>query len=321
MPTLSGYDRERLARLLRLQYAVVARSQALECGMTRGAITYRLKQDGPWRQLLPGVYLTVTGTATADQRDMAGLLYAGPESVITGPVAVRRHNLRCAGLNVLDMLVPADSRRKSTGYVQIQRTTRMPGDLYTTGPIRFTAPARAVADAARGMTRFSDVQALVCEAVQRGRCPLEELGQELDQGPSAGRRWYRMALAEISEGIRSGAEAQLKYLIDRSDLERPMYNADLYTLDGIFLGRPDVWFAHAGVAGEVDSREYHMGARDYEETTKRHNRMEAAGIHMLHWLPSTIKAEPLRVIADLRAAIEVGSKRPPLPIRAIPPHA
>lgn len=321
MPILSGYDRERLARLLRLQYAVVARSQALECGMTRGAIAYRLKPDGPWRQLLPGVYLTVTGTITPEQRETAALLYAGPQSVITGPVAVRRHNLRCAGLNVLDVLVPADSRRKSTGFVQIQRTTRMPGDLYTTGPIRFTSLARAVADAARGMTRFSDVQALVCEAVQRGRCTLAELGQELDQGPSAGRRWYRMALAEVSEGIRSAAEAQLKHLIDRSDLDRPVYNADLYTLDGIFLGRPDAWFARAGVAGEVDSYEYHMRARDYQETTMRHNRMEAAGIHVLHWLPSTIKAEPHRVIADLRAAIAAGNKRPPLPIRAIAPYA
>jgi hypothetical protein len=289
--------------------------------MTRGTIEYRLRPDGPWRQILPAVYLTVTGTATADQRDMAALLYAGPQSMITGPVAVRRHNIRCAGLNGLDVLVPADTRRKSTGYVQIQRTTRMPGDFYTTGPIRFTSLGRAVADAARGMTRFSDVQALVCEAVQRGRCTLEELVEELNAGPTPGRRWYRMALTEISEGIRSGAEAQLKYLIDRSDLDRPMYNADLYTLDGIFLGRPDAWFARAGVAGEVDSREYHMGSKDYQETTMRHNRMEAAGIHVLHWLPSTIKTEPGRVIADLGAAIAAGNKCPQLPIRAIPPRA
>ena len=321
MPTLSGYDREQLGRILRSQYEVVSRGQALECGLTRGTIEYRLRLDGPWRQILPAVYLTVTGTATADQRDIAALLYAGPRSVITGAVAVRRHNLRCAGLNVLDVLVPADSRRKSTGFVQIQRTVRMPRDLYTTGPIRFTSLARAVSDAARGMTRFSDVQALVCEAVQRGGCALEELVGELHEGPTAGTRWYRMALAEISEGIRSGAEAQLKYLIDRSDLERPMYNADLYTLDGIFLGRPDAWFARAGVAGEVDSRQYHMGAKDYAETTKRHNRLEAAGIHVLHWLPSMIKGEPDKVVADLRAAIAAGNKRPPLPIRAVPPRA
>lgn len=152
MPRLSGYDRERLDDLLRRQYGVVTRCQALECDMTPSAITHRLRSEGPWRQMLPGVYLTVTGTAKPDQRDVAALLYAGPRSAITGPVAVRRHNLRCAGLNVLDILVPADSRRKSTGYVQIQRTTRMPGDLYTTGPIRFTSLARAVADAARGMT-------------------------------------------------------------------------------------------------------------------------------------------------------------------------
>jgi hypothetical protein len=321
MPTRSGYDRERLAGLLRYQYDVVARSQALECGMTRGAIEHRLKPAGPWRQLLPGVYLSVTGTATADQRDVAALLYAGPQSVITGPVAVRRHNLRCAGLNLLDLLVPADTRRKSTGYVQIQRTTRMPETLYTTGPLRFTSPVRAVADAARGMTRFSDVQALVCEAVQRGRCALEELVRELNEGPSAGGRWYRMALAEIGEGVRSVAEADLKRVIDRSDLEKPLYNADLYTLDGIFLGRPDAWFGRAGVAGEVDSRQYHLSVKDYEETTMRHNRMEAAGIHMLHWLPSTIRADPGRVIADLRDAIAAGNKRPELPIRAIPPHA
>jgi hypothetical protein len=321
MPTLSGYDREQFARILRCQYDVVSRSQALECGMTRGTIEYRLRPDGPWRQILPAVYLTVTGTATPDQRDLAALLYAGPQSVITGSVAVRRHNLRCAGLNLLDVLVPAESRRKSVGYVQIRRTTRMPGDLYTTGPIRFTSLARAVADAARGMTRFSDVQALVCEAVQHGRCTLKELVRELNEGPTPGRRWYRMALAEVSEGIRSVAEAQLKRLIDRSDLEKPVYNADLYTLDGIFLGRPDAWFGRAGVAGEVDSREYHMRARDYEETTMRHNRMEAAGIHMLHWLPSTIKAEPGKVIADLRDAIAAGNKCPPLPIRAIAPRA
>ena len=321
MPILSGYDRGQLTRIARGQYDVVSRSQALCCGMTRGTIAYRLRTDGPWRQILPGIYLTVTGTATEEQRETAALLYAGPQSVITGPVAVRRHNLRCAGLNVLDVLIPADLRRKSTGYIQIQRTTRMPKTFYTSGPLRFTSPVRAVADAAGGMTRFSDVQALICEAVQRGRCTLEDLVAELNDGPSAGARWYRMALAEISDGIRSGAEAQLKYLIDRSDLERPVYNADLYTLDGIFLGRPDAWFACAGVAGEVDSRQYHMGAEDYAQTTNRHNRMEAAGIHVLHWLPSTIKAEPHKVIADLRAAIEIGNKRPPLPIRAIPPHA
>ena len=114
MPILSEYDSGQLARIARGQYDVVARRQAFECGLTRGALSYRLRLGGPWRQILPGVYLTVTGSVSQEQRETAALLYAGPQSVITGAVAARRHNLRCAGLNILDVLVPADTHRKST---------------------------------------------------------------------------------------------------------------------------------------------------------------------------------------------------------------
>lgn len=317
MPTASAYDRGRLARMLRGQYDVIARSQALDCGMSPRAIDHRLRPGGPWRRVLPAVYQAVTGTLTPAQREVAALLYAGPQSVLTGAVAVRRHHLSCAGLNVIDVLIPAEARRKSTGFVQIQRTTRMPEEVYELGPIRFAPPQRAVADAARQMSDFGDAQALVCEAVQRKRCTLQLLARELNEGPLAGSRWLRAALAEIGEGIRSSAEADLRDLITRSDLEKPMYNPELYDADGNFLGQPDAWWQRAGVAGEVDSRAYHLSAADYDNTTTRHNRMEARGINMLHWLPSTIKSNPGTVLDDLRGAIRSGRLRPPLPIKAV----
>jgi hypothetical protein len=318
MPITSSYDRDRVAHLLREQYDVITRSQALECGMSPGVVDYRVRNGGPWRIVLPGVYQTVTGTSTPAQRDVAALLYAGPRSVLTGPVAVRRHHLNCAGLNLIDVLIPADTCRKSTGSVQIQRTTRMPRKVWEIGPIRFAPPCRAVADAARQMSRFSDVQAVVCEAVQRKSCTLQTLIRELSEGPSAGSRGLRTALAELGAGVRSSAEADLKHLIDRSDLEKPMYNPMLYDAQGTYLGQPDAWWQRAGVAGEVDSREYHLSAEDYDKTTTRHNRMEARGINVLHWLPSTIKTRPVRVLDDLRAALNSGHLRPPLPITAVP---
>ena len=249
---------------------------------------------------------------------MAAVLYAGPHGVITGAAAVRRHNLRCAGLNEIDVLVPVDVRRQSTGFVRIVHTMRMPDDFYSMGRIRFTPPPRAIADAARGMTRLSDVRAVVAEAVQRGRCDLGSLVRELSEGPSAGSRLYRIALGEIGDGIRSAAEADLKDLIDKSGLEKPMYNPSLYLLDGTFLGIPDAWWERAGVAAEVDSREYHISPEDQERTTMRHNRMEAHGIHMLHFRPSALKAKSPQVLADLRGAIASGNNNPPLPIRAVP---
>jgi hypothetical protein len=304
--------------MLRGQDDIISRSQALDCGLSPRAIEHRLRRGGPWRRVLPGIYQAVTGTLTPAQREVAALLYAGPRSVLTGPVAVRRHHLSCAGLNVIDVLIPADERRTSTSFVQIVRTTRMPDEVYEIGPIRFAPPQRAVADATRQMSRFSDVQAVVCEAVQQKRCTLQLLARELNEGPMAGSRGLRAALAEIGAGIRSSAEADLKDLIDRSDLEKPMYNPELYDEDGNFLGQPDAWWQRAGVAGEVDSRAYHLSAADYDNTTARHNRMEARGINMLHWLPSTIKSKPGSVLDDLRGAIRSGCLRPPLPVKAVP---
>lgn len=318
MPIKSVYDRTALAEVVLNQFGVVSRGQALECGLKRSSLDYLVRPEGPWRRIVPGVYATTTGTVTPDQRAMAALLHAGAQSVITGAAAVRRHNLRCAGLNDIDVLVPTEVRVNSTGFVRITHTTRMPDKFYSTNGIRFTLPGRAVADAARGMTRLSDIRAVVAEAIQRGRCDLASLVRELNEGPSAGSRLYRTALGEIGAGVRSAAEADLKVLIDKSDLEKPMYNPELYAEDGTFLGIPDAWWQRAGVAAEVDSREYHISPEDQKRTTMRHNRMEARGINMLHFLPSTLKSEPRTVLADLRGAIQSGYNNPPLPVIAVP---
>lgn len=321
MPTKSVYDRKRLSHLLLDQFGVIGRSQALDCGLSRGKIDHLVQPDGRWQRILSGVYAATTGAVTVDQRAMAALLYAGQRSVITGAAAVRRHNLRCAGLNEIEVLVPVGVRRQSAEFVRIIHTSQMPEKWCSMDEIRFASLDRAVADAARGMTRLSDVRAVVAEAIQRGRCDLASLITELNEGPAAGSRFYRTALAEISEGIRSAAEADMKALIDKSDLEKPMYNAELYAVDGTFLGIADAWWQRAGVVAEVDSRQYHLSPEDYERTVMRHNRMEAHSINVLHFLPSTLKRKAPAVVADLRSAINSGNSAPPLPIVAIPARA
>ena len=43
--------------------------------MNDRAMQYRLRPGGPWQALLPGIYLTVTGTTSSEQKEMAALLY------------------------------------------------------------------------------------------------------------------------------------------------------------------------------------------------------------------------------------------------------
>jgi hypothetical protein len=78
-----------LQKLIRRQDSVVSRAQALQAGLSRHAIGYRLRAGGPWQPVLPGVYLTSPGTPTQAQRETAAVIYGGPQAVITG-VAARR---------------------------------------------------------------------------------------------------------------------------------------------------------------------------------------------------------------------------------------
>jgi len=286
--------------------------------MPHSTLDRQIAPGGPWQRLLPGVYLAVTGVATRDQREMAALLYAGPRSLITGSAAVRRHRLSPPGPDVVDVLVPWSVKRQSVAFVRVHRTRRMPERGYVTGKIWFAKPPRAVADAARTLTRFDDVRGIVCAAVQQRTCTVAELTEELQAGPTVGTTLFRDALAEIGDGVRSVAEGDLRTLILNSDLPRPMFNARLFDSGGVFIAAVDDWWPEAGVGSEVDSRAYHLSAGDQDRTTDRHDRLIAQGILLLHFSPKRIKADPAGVLADIRDAIEQGRRRPRLPITALP---
>jgi hypothetical protein len=97
----------------------------------------------------------------------------------------------------------------------------------------------------------------------------------------------------------------------------PLFNASLYDGD-TFIAKPDGWWPDAGVAAEVDSREWHLRPADWERTMARHDRMAAAGIILLHFPPRQIRSEPAQVVEMIRGALERGRMRSPLPIRTIP---
>ncbi|HEX4063264.1 MAG TPA: hypothetical protein VHY58_19805 [Streptosporangiaceae bacterium] len=208
MPRLAKIDQETLTGLLGKQFDVLTRGQALGCGVTNRMLQNRLRVGGPWQVLLPAVYLTVTGTPTPAQRQMAAQLYAGPTSVITGPAALLSHGARGGRIDVVDVLVPVTTQRKDREFVRLHRTARMPEQTYTLGGIRYAPVGRAVADAARGMHEISAVRAMVADVVQRGVVPLARLVDEVQQGPVRGSALLRQAVAEVTDGVRFSAQAE-----------------------------------------------------------------------------------------------------------------
>jgi hypothetical protein len=220
-------------------------------------------------------------------------------------------------LDVVNVVEPVDVRRQSVRFVQVQRSTRMPPKVCVADEVRFVLPGRAVADAARFMRSTRDVRALVARAIQEQWCTISMLIEELEQGPMAGSAALRAALEEVTAGVRSVPEGDLRALLKRGKVPVPVFNARLYQGREL-VAVADAWWEDAGVAAEVDSREYHYSAEDWQGTLRRHDRLTAHGVLVLHFTPRQIRTAPEEVVAQIRAALATGRQRPRLALTARP---
>lgn len=303
--------------MLRTQCDLITRSQVLNAGMSEASLRNRLRSAGPWKVVLPGIYLSHSGLLTVGQREAAAVLYAGPGSIITGAAAVLRHGLNWQSSETVDVLVPHANKRQSKGFVRVHRTSRVPEAPVRIDGLEWAPPARAVADTVRGHIELRAVRELVASAVQQRRCTVGHLIAELRAGPTQGSGALRAALEEVADGVASGAEGDLRKLIKGGRLPDPMYNPRLY-VGSDFLAQPDLYWRDAGVAGEVDSREWHLSPELWARTLERHAKMSAQGIIVVHYTPRRIRTDGARVLAELRSAIEAGRRRSELTVRVIP---
>lgn len=314
----SRRDVAALQNLLARQEFVITVRQAHERGLGKNT-AHRRAAVGQWQRLLPGVYLAGMATPTAAQREIAAILYAGRSAVLTGLAALRRHGMREARRNadIVDVLVPATRRRLSAGFVVVHQTRRLPDQVCYRGPVQFVLPARAVADAARTMGNLSQVRAIVAAAVQTGLCTVEQICAELASGPVRGSALLRAATDEVSQGVRSAPEADLLNLIKRGHLPMPMFNPRLF-VGAELLAKPDAWWPDLGIVVEVDSKEWHLSPQGWEQTMRRHARLAAHGVLVLHFSPRQIREEPQDVLSTIRAALSSRDGKFSTSIRTVP---
>ncbi len=297
------------------QRGVVSREQAHACGVTRHGLKHRLRPGGPWQKLLPGVYLTATGEPTDTQRHVAALLYAGPQSLITGLSAAGFHGIRCPPTEIVDVLAPHEQQPVDTAFVRIHRTRRLPESWATDLALRYAMPPRAVADAVRTLDNVRDARTVVASAVQQRRCRISQLADEI-YARHGGDALLRTVLAEVAAGVRSAAEGDLRDLISGSNLPQPLYNPELFW-NGAFLASPDAWWPEFGVAAEVESKQWHLLPDDWERTISRQRRMTSAGIYVLQFTPGQLRREPGVVLTDIGAALKAGRPVPGIMTRPV----
>lgn len=311
-----------LQELILRQDSVVSRAQALRAGLSRHAIGYRLRDGGPWKLLLPGVYLTLRGVPTQAQWETAAILYGGPGAVITGAAALRFYEfrqIRRQDGDAVDILIPARFQRASKGCVRVHRTWNVPS-MWVKGPSvrRYAFPARAVVDTARWLTDLREVRALVGDAVQNRHCAIAQLADELRVGGTPNGALLRKVIAEATAGVRSAPEAELRDLIIKARMPMPLFNPRLYLPNGNFIACPDAWWPDAGVAIEIDSRQWHLAPDDWERTMTRHSDLGQYGIVTLHAAPHQLRTDPAPFLCKAANAYKAGIARPRLNILTFP---
>lgn len=289
-----------LWQIVAVQDGLVTRQQALGAGMTTAALRHATRPGGTWQRLAPGVYATFTGRLTARQRLQAALLYAGPDSVISGTHACQAHGLTYVPEpGPITVRVPASRQVTARAGLVIVRTRRMPKKRLTQG-LPVVEVDRAVLDVCARLTSLNQVRALMCESVQRGLTTPERLADELGQSSGRGTRLARQTVRDLLAGCRSAPECELSDVLARSRvLPEPRRNVPLPDMPDV---TPDAWWPEARLVVEVDSVEHHQLGLTPEETQQRHARLAAAGWMVIPVSPRRIREDPAGVLREIEAA-------------------
>lgn len=282
------------------QHQVVTRQQLNGEGVDDMAIYRRIRYGG-WQRALPGIYVVRGGSLGTEQRRVAAALYAGENAQLTGAAALTWHGFRyCPATNVTQVLVPHETRRRSTGFVVVSRTRELDSSARYRDLYAVCSPARAVIDACRSGLDLRSARAVMAEAVHRSFTSLDSLDEEIRRAARSRTALARRVHGELVAGVRSSPEADLRDLASTSKILPPMLcNPRLYAPDGTVLPTPDGFIEEVGMALEVDSREYHADDAGWAETLRRHNLLTQYGAIVLHFTPREIRGEGPRVLETM----------------------
>jgi hypothetical protein len=308
---------------------VATAKQLVAAGVPERTIYHRCLDGGPWQNPLPGIIFLFSGRPTQRQLVLAAVLLGGPEAMVTGAEACRRHGLRRGparlreerdAIDEVHLLVPATRQLRSVGYVHVERTKSLPEPVIRSG-LPLAPLARACIDAARRLRTEGEIAELLSDAVQRRLCTAAQLSRELEASSRRHTALPRRVLRSVAEGVHSAAELAAKRMWSRTGLPSPMWNVEIYTEDGVFLGIADCWLDDVAMVWEIESTEWHLSPEDHDRTVERAARFTAAGAIYTASKPKKIRTEPAEVARILRATYAQAAARPRPPLRAVPSTA
>ncbi len=205
-----------LRELTRDQAGVITRRQALDAGMSPGAIAAKIK-FGRWRRVHVGVYATFTGPVTRDAQLLAAVLAAGPGAQLSHQTAAEINRLTDRESPLIHVTIPANRRITQPKGVIIHISSNLTfGWRFARGVPPYTFAEETLVDLVHGATNIDDVIAHVTAGLAKKRVSAGRLRKVATARKKL--RW-RGDLTEIIQAGAGGAHSVIEYRYDH-DVER-----------------------------------------------------------------------------------------------------
>lgn len=299
--TLSGMESElpsTLRNLVRQQFGVVSRSQALGAGLSTDMIKFRVR-SGWWRPVHRGVYVTFTGTSGRSTQLWAALLGAGQGAVLSHQTAAELHRLTDRPSDSIHVTVPWQRRIEAVSGVSLHRSKRA-GELV----LRYSNPPRTgveetVLDLTQTAATFDDVCGWVTRALARDLTDEARLLKAMQHRTKL--RW-RADLRELVTAAAGGDHSVLEFRYHR-DVEQahglpPSERQVPFAKPGGRTGRRDRLYREYTVVVELDGRLAHP-VENQRQDKARDNAAAVDGLQSLRYGWTDVRRQPCATAAEV----------------------
>jgi very-short-patch-repair endonuclease len=302
-----GSRDERVAAIADHQRGRLSRSQLLAVGITRSMIETTL-DNGRLSPRHPGVYV-LAGTGDVEfARETEALLACPWGTALSHHSAPPLWHLPLDASPTVHVTLPVGAKRRLPG-VRAHRTATIDPkkDLRIRHGLPVTSAERLFVDIA-GDTPEAQLERLLDDALRRDIVRLPRLKDTIARaGPTRkGAKLLRALIADRERGrglSRSDTELRLKAHLRQAGIPEPHLNVRFDTYI------PDMVWWEQRVIVEVDSWEWHGSRHKFEDDRQRDATLTAHGWTILRFTARQIKEQPMRVVAQIAAALAHGEAR------------
>jgi len=290
----SGASAEaRAIALAARQKGQLTRGQLLECGFTDNAIAHRVRTRWLVRRHR-GVYSLAGAWNLPFAAEQAALLWAGKPSAL-GFESAGAAYLITPSPAAVHVWTPDRHRGRTPGVITHETETLAPDDLRTHEGLLLTSPLRTLTDLASTMAETPFERAL-------GEAQVHRLVGEAELRDAAGRAhpgmpMLRAILDDTTGFTRNEAERELKTLLRRAGLPRPIFNA-------VVCGHEvDVYWPEQRLVIEFNGYGPHRTRKKFERDALKGGVLAAAGIRVVPATWRQLRNEPIALVARTAGAL------------------